>query len=83
MEEQFKTLIILSHYLKTGRFRQLWDEAAKSRHIVEACQATNSGWILEKGHGSGQLVALLRNEFSHPELKKSAAGNVPLELITR
>lgn len=61
MEEQFKTLIVLSHYLEvcicfsftwleqlfeirnswtslfqTGRFRQFWDEAAKSRHIVEA-----------------------------------------------
>jgi translation initiation factor 3 subunit K len=35
MEEQFKTLIVLSHYLETGRFRQFWDEAAKSRHIVE------------------------------------------------
>uniref|UniRef100_A0A2P2MCG6 Eukaryotic translation initiation factor 3 subunit K-like isoform X2 n=1 Tax=Rhizophora mucronata TaxID=61149 RepID=A0A2P2MCG6_RHIMU len=36
MEEQFKTLIVLSHYLETGRFRQFWDEAAKSRHIVES-----------------------------------------------
>ncbi|KAJ6912085.1 eukaryotic translation initiation factor 3 subunit K-like isoform X1 [Populus alba x Populus x berolinensis] len=36
MEEQFKTLTVLSHYLETGRFRQFWDEAAKSRHIVEA-----------------------------------------------
>ncbi|XP_058215766.1 eukaryotic translation initiation factor 3 subunit K [Rhododendron vialii] len=36
MEEQFKTLIVLSHYLETARFRQFWDEAAKSRHTVEA-----------------------------------------------
>ncbi|KGN66334.1 eukaryotic translation initiation factor 3 subunit K [Cucumis sativus] len=36
MEDQFKTLIILSHYLETGKFRQFWDEAAKNRHIVEA-----------------------------------------------
>ncbi|KAJ4708833.1 Eukaryotic translation initiation factor 3 subunit K [Melia azedarach] len=36
MEEQFKTLIVLSHYLETGRFRHFWDEAAKHRHIVEA-----------------------------------------------
>ena len=36
MEEQFKTLIVLSHYLETGRFRQFWDEAAKNRHIVDA-----------------------------------------------
>ncbi|KAL2534424.1 Eukaryotic translation initiation factor 3 subunit K [Abeliophyllum distichum] len=36
MEEQFKTLIVLSHYLETARFRQFWDEAAKSRHIVDA-----------------------------------------------
>ncbi|EYU25803.1 hypothetical protein MIMGU_mgv1a012800mg [Erythranthe guttata] len=35
MEEQFKTLIVLSHYLETARFRQFWDEAAKSRHILE------------------------------------------------
>ncbi|RVW28688.1 Eukaryotic translation initiation factor 3 subunit K [Vitis vinifera] len=35
MEEQFKTLIVLSHYLETARFRQFWDEAAKNRHIVE------------------------------------------------
>ncbi|KAL6648690.1 hypothetical protein ACP70R_012914 [Stipagrostis hirtigluma subsp. patula] len=32
MEEQFKTLIVLSHYLE---FRQFWDEAAKNRHILE------------------------------------------------
>ncbi|KAK1280157.1 Eukaryotic translation initiation factor 3 subunit K [Acorus gramineus] len=35
MEEQFKTLIVLSHYLETARFRQFWDEAAKNRSIVE------------------------------------------------
>ncbi|KAE8700360.1 Eukaryotic translation initiation factor 3 subunit K [Hibiscus syriacus] len=125
MEEQFKALIILSHYLETGRFRQFWDEAAKSRHVVEAVpgfeqaiqtyaihvlsltyqkiprsvlaeainieglsldkflehQAANNGWILEKGQG--QLIVLPRNEFNHPELKKSAADTVPLELITR
>ncbi|MBA0719375.1 hypothetical protein Golax_007065, partial [Gossypium laxum] len=130
MEEQFKTLIVLSHYLETGRFRQFWDEAAKNRHIVEAVpglnagfeqaiqtyaihvlsltyqkiprpvlaeainieglsldkflehQAANNGWILEKGHGRGQLIVLPRNEFNHPELKKSAADSVPLEHIT-
>jgi translation initiation factor 3 subunit K len=36
MEEQFKQLIVMSHYLETGRFLQFWDEAAKCRHIVEA-----------------------------------------------
>ncbi|KAL3830074.1 hypothetical protein ACJIZ3_018876 [Penstemon smallii] len=36
MEEQFKTLIVLSHYLETARFRQFWDEATKNRHILEA-----------------------------------------------
>ncbi|KAH9804821.1 eukaryotic translation initiation factor 3 subunit K [Citrus sinensis] len=36
MEDQFKTLIVLSHYLETGRFRHFWDEAAKHRNIVEA-----------------------------------------------
>lgn len=35
MEEQFKTLIVLSHYLETARFREFWDEAAKNRNIVE------------------------------------------------
>jgi len=27
--------------LQTGRFRQFWDEAAKSRHIVEAVPGSN------------------------------------------
>lgn len=27
--------------LQTGRFRQFWDEAAKSRHIVEAVPGNN------------------------------------------
>ncbi|KQK23287.1 eukaryotic translation initiation factor 3 subunit K [Brachypodium distachyon] len=35
MEEQFKTLIVLSHYLETGRFRQFWDEASKNRNLLE------------------------------------------------
>ncbi|KAB1220259.1 Eukaryotic translation initiation factor 3 subunit K [Morella rubra] len=199
MEEQFKTLILLSHYLETGRFRQFWDEAAKNRHIVEAVpgfeqavqayaihvlsltyqkvprsvlaenrliglfldeaenrvcvfaqkgqslgfkrtgkiggwgggelgvlecstvyrqpllgvgkwrkpenhkrkkgaainieglsldkflehQVVNSGWILDKGHGRGQLIILPRNEFNHPELKQNTADSVPFEHITR
>ncbi|NP_001132842.1 uncharacterized LOC100194334 [Zea mays] len=36
MEEQFKALIVLSHYLETARFRQFWDDAANNRHILEA-----------------------------------------------
>ncbi|KAJ3673673.1 hypothetical protein LUZ60_005665 [Juncus effusus] len=36
MQEQFKTLIVLSHYLETARFRQFWDEAAKNRNILES-----------------------------------------------
>ncbi|KAM0018257.1 putative eukaryotic translation initiation factor 3 subunit K [Helianthus debilis subsp. tardiflorus] len=35
MDEQFKTLIVLSHYLETAKFLQFWDEAAKNRHILE------------------------------------------------
>ncbi|KMZ70758.1 putative Eukaryotic translation initiation factor 3 subunit [Zostera marina] len=35
VEEQFKMLILLSHYLETGRFRQFWDEAAKNRSMLE------------------------------------------------
>ncbi|KAL9224633.1 hypothetical protein vseg_000651 [Gypsophila vaccaria] len=127
MEEQFKTLIVLSHYLETARFRQFWEEAAKNRHIFEAVpgfeqavqnyavhilsityqqvprtvvaeainieglaldkfleqQVTENGWSLEKGQGKGQIVVLPRSEFSHPELKKNAADNIPLEHITR
>ncbi|GMH18113.1 hypothetical protein Nepgr_019954 [Nepenthes gracilis] len=127
MEEQFKTLIVLSHYLETARFGQFWDEAAKCRHILEVVpgfeqaiqsyaihvlsltyqkvpravlaeainieglsldkfldhQVANSGWILEKGHGRGQLITLPKNEFNHPELKKNSADNIPLEHITR
>ncbi|KAK4266052.1 hypothetical protein QN277_027025 [Acacia crassicarpa] len=127
MEEQFKTLIVLSHYLETGRFRQFWDEAGKSRHIVEAVpgfeqaiqgyaihvlsltyqrvprsvlaeainieglaldkflehQVANSGWIIEKGHGKGQLIVIPKNEFNDPASKRNAADSVPLEQITR
>ncbi|PON97052.1 Eukaryotic translation initiation factor 3 subunit K [Trema orientale] len=35
MEKQFKTLIVLSHYLETGRFHQFWDEAAISPRLLE------------------------------------------------
>ncbi|XP_057537492.1 eukaryotic translation initiation factor 3 subunit K [Amaranthus tricolor] len=35
LEEQFKTLIVLSHYLETARFHQFWEEAAKNRHLLE------------------------------------------------
>ncbi|WZY86266.1 hypothetical protein YC2023_032650 [Brassica napus] len=124
MEEQFKALIVLSHYLETGRFQQFWDEAAKNRHFLESVpgfeqaiqayashllslsyqklprsvlaeavnmdgaslnkfiehQVANSGWIIEKVSGS---IVLPQNEFSHPELKKNAGENVPLEHIAR
>ncbi|KAL6585679.1 Eukaryotic translation initiation factor 3 subunit K [Orobanche minor] len=127
MEEQFKTLIIFSHYLETSRFHQFWDEVAKSRHILEvvpgfeqAIQAyaihvlsltyqkvprsvlaeavniegpsldklldhhvANSGWQIEKTQSRGQLIVLSRNEFNHPEFKKSSADGVPLEKIAR
>lgn len=43
----------------------------------------NSGWIIEKSPGKGQLITLPRNEFNHPELKKNAADNIPLDHITR
>ncbi|KAJ4708701.1 Eukaryotic translation initiation factor 3 subunit K [Melia azedarach] len=44
MEEQFKMLIVLSHYLETGRFCHFWDEAeaAKHCHIVEAVPGGSS-----------------------------------------
>ncbi|KAL0660230.1 hypothetical protein Bca4012_080815 [Brassica carinata] len=131
MEEQFKALIVLSHYLETGRFQQFWDEAAKNRHFLESVlrklskayashllslsyqklprsvlaekyltfdnslllnmdgasldkfiehQVANNGWIVEKEGGS---IVLPQNEFNHPELKKNAGENVPLEHIAR
>ncbi|KAM1587516.1 hypothetical protein ACFX1X_026995 [Malus domestica] len=127
MEEQFKTLIVLSHYLETGRFSQFWDEASKNHHIVEAVpgfehaiqdyavhvlsltyqrvprsvlaeainieglaldkflehHVANSGWILEKGQGRGQLIVLPRNEFNRPELKKNTDDGIPLEHVAR
>lgn len=46
-------------------------------------QVANSGWILEKGQGRGQLIVLPRNEFNHPELKRSSADSIPLEHVTR
>lgn len=46
-------------------------------------QVANCGWILEKGHGRGQLVVLPSNEFNHPELKKNTAGSIPLEHVAR
>ncbi|XP_068659657.1 eukaryotic translation initiation factor 3 subunit K-like [Aristolochia californica] len=127
MEEQFKTLIVLSHYLETARFRQFWDEAAKNRSIVEVVpgfeqavqnyaihvlqltyqkvpravlaeainieglsldkflehQVANSGWVIEKGHGRGQLIVLPRNEFNQPDLRKNSADSIQLEQITQ
>ncbi|KAI3775631.1 hypothetical protein L1987_50212 [Smallanthus sonchifolius] len=125
MDEQFKTLIVLSHYLETAKFCQFWDEAAKNRHILEVVpgfeqaiqeyavhvlsltyqkvsrsvvaeainvegvsldkfieqHVANSGWVVE---GKGKLVSLPRNEFNHPELKRtSSAQSIPLDRITR
>lgn len=42
-----------------------------------------SGWVLEKGHGRGQLIVLPRNEFNHPELKKTTDDGIPLEHVAR
>ncbi|KAG9457622.1 hypothetical protein H6P81_002130 [Aristolochia fimbriata] len=127
MEEQFKTLIVLSHYLETARFHQFWDEVAKNRGIVEVVpgfeqaiqnyaihvlsltyqkvprsvlaeainieglsldkflehQVANSGWVIEKGHGRGQLIVLPRNEFNEPDLRKNSADSIQLEHITQ
>ena len=46
-------------------------------------QVANSGWILEKGYGKGQLIVIPPNEFNHPELKKKSSDSIPLEHITR
>ncbi|KAK6126687.1 hypothetical protein DH2020_039567 [Rehmannia glutinosa] len=113
--------------LQTSRFRQFWDEVAKSRHILEVVPGfeqaiqeyavhvlsltyqkvrrsvlaeavniegpsldkfldhhiANSGWVIEKNESKGQLIILSRNEFNHPELKKSTADGVPLDKIAR
>ena len=46
-------------------------------------QVANSGWLLEKNPGKGQLIVLPQNEFNHPELKKNTADGIPLEHVTR
>ncbi|KAL1531306.1 eukaryotic translation initiation factor 3 subunit K-like [Salvia divinorum] len=68
MEEQFKTLIVLSHYLETARFRQFWDEAAKSTHnrqtgkmemsgiMFHYCECYKSRHILEVVPGFEQAI---------------------------
>eukprot|EP00252_Welwitschia_mirabilis_P019585 TRINITY_DN4568_c0_g1_i1.p2 TRINITY_DN4568_c0_g1~~TRINITY_DN4568_c0_g1_i1.p2 ORF type:complete len:134 (+),score=27.47 TRINITY_DN4568_c0_g1_i1:611-1012(+) len=35
MVEPFITLMTLSHYLETARFREFWDAAARNRDILE------------------------------------------------
>ncbi|KAG6517582.1 hypothetical protein ZIOFF_020978 [Zingiber officinale] len=44
-DEQIKTLIVLSHYLETARFRQFWDEAAKNHSLLEVVPANVDGYI--------------------------------------
>ncbi|KAI4377822.1 hypothetical protein MLD38_015396 [Melastoma candidum] len=93
MEEPFKTLIVLSHFLETGRFRQFWEDLAKNRHLVEAVpgfdQAMQSYAIhvlsltYQKVQGRGQLIVIPPNEFNHPESKKNSAESIPLDHITR
>ncbi|KAI5415352.1 Eukaryotic translation initiation factor 3 subunit K, variant 2 [Lathyrus oleraceus] len=46
-------------------------------------QVANSGWVIEKSQGRGQLIVLPRNEYNDPILKKNTAESVPLENITR
>ncbi|KAK8970706.1 Eukaryotic translation initiation factor 3 subunit K [Platanthera guangdongensis] len=46
-------------------------------------QVANSGWVLEKGNCRSQLIALPRNEFNHPELRRNTADGIPLEHVTR
>ncbi|KAK8960228.1 Eukaryotic translation initiation factor 3 subunit K [Platanthera guangdongensis] len=46
-------------------------------------QVANSGWVLEKGNGRSQLIALPRNEFNHPELRRNTADGIPLEHVSR
>ncbi|KAK8968851.1 Eukaryotic translation initiation factor 3 subunit K [Platanthera guangdongensis] len=46
-------------------------------------QVANSGWVLEKGNGRSQLIALPRNECNHLELRRNNADGIPLEHVTR
>ncbi|KAK6126699.1 hypothetical protein DH2020_039556 [Rehmannia glutinosa] len=77
MEEQFKTLIVFSHYLEAVNIEGPSLDKFLDHHIA------NSGWVIEKNENKGQLIILPRNEFNHPELKKSTADGVPLDKIAR
>lgn len=46
-------------------------------------QVSNYGWVIEKGHGRGQLITIPQNEFNHPASKKNTSDGVPLEHVTR
>ncbi|KAK8934800.1 Eukaryotic translation initiation factor 3 subunit K [Platanthera zijinensis] len=59
MEEQFKTLIVLSHYLETARFRQFWEEAVKNRHILKVVPGTKSKVVFLYSLASWELTPLL------------------------
>jgi translation initiation factor 3 subunit K len=45
-------------------------------------QVANSGWVIEKSQGRGQLIVLPRDEFNDPILKKNTADSVPFEHVT-
>ncbi|XP_012847978.1 PREDICTED: eukaryotic translation initiation factor 3 subunit K-like [Erythranthe guttata] len=98
MEEQFKTLIVLSHSLETARFRQFWDEMKfifqKNYQVINIegpsldkfidHHVANSGWTVEKNQNKGShLVVLPPTEFNHPQLKKNTEDGIPLERIAR
>ncbi|VVA99869.1 unnamed protein product [Arabis nemorensis] len=73
MEEQFKALIVLSHYLEAVNM----DGASLDKFIEH--QVSNGGWIVEKVGGS---IVLPQNEFNHLKHKKNAGENVPLECFS-
>ncbi|CAA0828640.1 Eukaryotic translation initiation factor 3 subunit K [Striga hermonthica] len=77
MEEQFKTLIVLSNYLEAINI-----EGPSLDKIIDYHTA-NSGWQFEKKEKTGPLIILPCNEFNHPQLKKSASNGVPLDKIAR
>ncbi|KAF2304217.1 hypothetical protein GH714_028606 [Hevea brasiliensis] len=68
--ERLSTQIVARILVKTGRFRQFWDEAAKSRHIVEAVPENDCYIYIDykmwnfKGklirNSSGQIGAFIR-----------------------
>uniref|UniRef100_A0A7N0TFH1 Eukaryotic translation initiation factor 3 subunit K n=1 Tax=Kalanchoe fedtschenkoi TaxID=63787 RepID=A0A7N0TFH1_KALFE len=73
MEAQFKTLTVLSHYLETARFGQFWEEATKSRHILE----TVPGFEQAIQNYIVHVLSLTYQKVSRPVLSEAINLNGP------